>query len=683
MMIRATMDFVTGSEGETNGWYWAFVISLLWPMIGRLKNKLSPLLCKSVTEVQNPDPVIDGFASVPVTPSARSYATSQTASDSVRSQNSAGDVTGEQCDGSGVLLSKERDQPLAAAKCTEKTSQWCRLHQKDGRCQEVGKTNRFDGQEWVRMCPEHKDKYEEWVLARQCNFVGCDDTKAGTIVDGKASKFCMQHTEKQERVCETTHEAPHEDRDSRTLDMHGKAETPEYIPKDDGNSLGRVMNLQRRAMRGRESIKKRGSAQSNEMTSRSQSECSGRSAKSSASGKLGMGTQLTPDREPESKKTKETEGRQRRNSTGDVTGAQSTGMLPFELVKKPIRPLLVPLASDQCEIRVATSTENELIVNRLEAIDDKKDPERQWNKVTKYSVFAARGFGTFNPTIGRGVYGIELQKALRRQANSLKHTLWDLKIRVPITNRIASGMALINWGAEDGVHGSKDAIMLGDCYPLDSQNFESFRISGDKTEDHGKQPATVHMFVKMARQQSRLYADVYGEEHLNERLNAIDRMSDIHDECPEFSTASFLSETWERMVYQYDACIAEGIHYILGRYDEGVTFEKVKRYALAPDAKQGTSWRSTPIFDFDSSDGFWRSVVLLEISQERQRQDINALVAARGKALPGGKRKNDERAGGVEEEKPRAQYPMGQNLSVIERKAGFAHKPLDKNGKTL
>ena len=243
-------------------------------------------------------------------------------------------------------------------------------------------------------------------------------------------------------------------------------------------------------------------------------------------------------------------------------------------------------------------------------------------------------------------------------------------------------MALSNWGEEDGVHGSKDSIMLGDCYLLGSQIFGKFKVSGEKTEDRGKQPSAVHMFAKMARKQSRLYSAVYGSDHLNERLGAIDRMSDIRDECPEFFTAGLLTETWARMVYQYDACIAEEIHYTIGKYDEGVTFGKVKRYALAPDAKQGAAWRFTHIFDFDSEVGFWRSVVLLEINQERRRKDINSLVAERGKAIPDRRKKETDRVGG-DEEKPRAQYPMGGNLSLVERKAGYAHKPLDKYGKTL
>ena len=124
---------------------------------------------------------------------------------------------------------------------------------------------------------------------------------------------------------------------------------------------------------------------------------------------------------------------------------------------------------------------------------------------------------------------------------------------MPIPNRIATGMSLISWGAEDGQTGSNDAIMMGDCYPMDSKSSDRFRVSGEKIEEPGRLPTPVHMFAKMARKQAMLYAAVYGQDHLNERLDAIERLIGVHDECPEFSASQFLSETWDRMVYQYDA----------------------------------------------------------------------------------------------------------------------------------
>ena len=238
-------------------------------------------------------------------------------------------------------------------------------------------------------------------------------------------------------------------------------------------------------------------------------------------------------------------------------------MPPFEQVKRPIRPLTVPIASQLVNIQANTSTENELIVRKLDALAERKDPEMQWAKITKYVAYAMRGFGTFTPTLGIGVYGLELQKALRRKANSLKYVLWGLKISVPISNRISTGIALVSWGADDGKNGAEDSIMLGDFSPMDTRGFEQHKVSGDKIEEHGTHPTTVHMFVKMARRQSILFAAAYGMEHFIERLNAVGRLSENHEEFPEFSTVSFLSELWERTVYQYGICVSEGAHFIL------------------------------------------------------------------------------------------------------------------------
>ena len=151
----------------------------------------------------------------------------------------------------------------------------------------------------------------------------------------------------------------------------------------------------------------------------------------------------------------------RGNSTGNIGVVNAPDMLPFELTQKHTKPLDVPLATNHIELPIFASTENELIVNKLESLEGKKDPERPRAKVNKYTCYATRGFCTFNHSMGRGVYGAELQKTLMRQANGLKHTLRCLKIRVPLTNRVATGMALGRWGSDDGKNELKETIMLG------------------------------------------------------------------------------------------------------------------------------------------------------------------------------------------------------------------------------
>ena len=109
---------------------------------------------------------------------------------------------------------------------------------------------------------------------------------------------------------------------------------------------------------------------------------------------------------------------------------------------------------------------------------------------------------------------------------------------------------------------------------------------------------------------------------------------------------------------------------------------KIRRYALEPDGQGGDAWKFTPIFDFDGENGFRKSAILPEIKQERQRQDIQSLVAAREKPVYDRNRRNGERAGG-DEERPKLLYPIGPHLAATERKIGYAHKPLGKKGRVL
>ena len=85
-----------------------------------------------------------------------------------------------------------------------------------------------------------------------------------------------------------------------------------------------------------------------------------------------------------------------------------------------------PLATTQISGVIHEATGDELIINRLGAIEDRKDPERLWGKINKYTAYALRGFGSFNVTFGRGMHGVELQTSLPRQSNTLKHRFWEL-----------------------------------------------------------------------------------------------------------------------------------------------------------------------------------------------------------------------------------------------------------------
>ena len=51
--------------------------------------------------------------------------------------------------------------------------------------------------------------------------------------------------------------------------------------------------------------------------------------------------------------------------------------IPQELIKAPIRPMGVPLATDMVSDEIQKATGNEKIINRLDELEDRKDPERE------------------------------------------------------------------------------------------------------------------------------------------------------------------------------------------------------------------------------------------------------------------------------------------------------------------
>ena len=140
---------------------------------------------------------------------------------------------------------------------------------------------------------------------------------------------------------------------------------------------------------------------------------------------------------------------------------------------------------------------------------------------------------------------------------------------------------------------------------MDSESYGQFRLIGDKADGRGRHPAKLHMFAKMARRQTSLYAALYGSGRLIERVSAVERMSDLHGECQESPSSNFRSETWGIMVYPYDAGITVCAHYILGQYREEAPFEKTNRNALAPGAKKGTRGSSRLFATSIAMQDFW------------------------------------------------------------------------------
>ena len=111
------MDIMTDDDGEIDGRFWAFMVSLVWPIysIGafawnrRGKKDVTPI-------VLDMDNVRSGG---PTTPSLRSIATTHTASDSIVSRISgkSNGCAEEECEVEGIWLKGSEDHRLKQEPC--------------------------------------------------------------------------------------------------------------------------------------------------------------------------------------------------------------------------------------------------------------------------------------------------------------------------------------------------------------------------------------------------------------------------------------------------------------------------------------------------------------------------------------------------------------------------------------
>ena len=93
----------------------------------------------------------------------------------------------------------------------------------------------------------------------------------------------------------------------------------------------------------------------------------------------------------------------------------------------------------------------EAIVDHLSAVGGRKEKEAGgYSKIDQFVVVALRGFGMHKTILGTGTYGAELEDCLRRQGKSERDRLWNKKMRMVITNRVARAAASGRFGYHPG-----------------------------------------------------------------------------------------------------------------------------------------------------------------------------------------------------------------------------------------
>ena len=110
------------------------------------------------------------------------------------------------------------------------------------------------------------------------------------------------------------------------------------------------------------------------------------------------------------------------------------------------------------------------------------------------------------------------------------------------------GIVVIN---VDGILGSKYFTSSG-FPPWGEENFAHYRTSDVETTKRSAEPHTIFMPERSAELQSRYFAAIRGDAHLNERNNATHRLVNLHYGRPASFSVDFIVDSWRRMVSDYN-----------------------------------------------------------------------------------------------------------------------------------
>ena len=222
--------------------------------------------------------------------------------------------------------------------------------------------------------------------------------------------------------------------------------------------------------------------------------------------------------------------------------------------------------------------------------------DEPWTRLTELSCFGLCGFGQFDSTLAIGVYNKDSRTALLRQGATERERMWDLGARAPVGNRIATGVASLNWGTLTNENIPDETLMVSDFLPWTLDAYEKFQPMEKKMEFRKKQGMGISKFVKAGRHHTLFFAFSYGEEHDAERLACILELEKIHEARPEISPVDFILDTFEEMNYRYIAQIRDGTRKIMRLGGDGMRKPGFARIALCSPNSNWPRWEYPPLF---------------------------------------------------------------------------------------
>ena len=161
--------------------------------------------------------------------------------------------------------------------------------------------------------------------------------------------------------------------------------------------------------------------------------------------------------------------------------------------------------------------------------------------------YLAQGCGTLTIEVCPDLTDKEFYHGLKRAYGNMLHALLSLGWPVPVTNRLAIGLAGLTIG------GRNDDLPNWTLTPADflhtkRDQLEAFVVSQEhKCEKRGREPLTLFWWKKACLNQVKVFGLVLGKEHMSERLQCLAMLEKAHEDNERAFPFAYICRLWNEL----------------------------------------------------------------------------------------------------------------------------------------
>ncbi|CAK0880153.1 unnamed protein product [Prorocentrum cordatum] len=189
--------------------------------------------------------------------------------------------------------------------------------------------------------------------------------------------------------------------------------------------------------------------------------------------------------------------------------------------------------------------------------------------------------------VGPAHLGRELYLTLRGHGRGALALLEGVGWPLPLSNRIAHGLAACLMGAPKAGPADPNALTVADFVVARGAGAGPLvAAEGHRREPPSPAPADLDTWAEAAQTQIRVFALTYGQEHSLPRTTALRFLLREHQDRPEYLSLADLMEVWEELTWHWWAKMRDELRSVEAELGPHPTaLPELTAYATAPDVR--------------------------------------------------------------------------------------------------